>query len=245
MNHRHAAPAQARVGEFGSSVGDMSWPLVSVVLITYRRVGHLRATVARLRATCNYPRLEWIVSDDGSPANVQREILAIPFDRYVMADRNEGLAANTNKGLLAARGEFILQLQDDWDFVGPPDFLQRAILLTRERPEVAMVQFWRPYDIGFPAESHRMASGDHAAILMDAPGMADSWHFYVYSDCPHLRTWRSVEVLGPYRGNRQMPKVEMDYMHRFEAQTDLRAALIRECSEIFPLCQRVLRHLPP
>ncbi|RIK62364.1 MAG: hypothetical protein DCC64_10585 [Planctomycetota bacterium] len=106
-----------RVDEALMTDGAMTGPLVSVVLPTYRR--------ARLieRAVCNvlsqdYPNLELIVVNDGSPDHTG-EILARLEREHgngrlrVITKDNGGLPRALNTGFEAARGEYWTWTSDD------------------------------------------------------------------------------------------------------------------------------------
>ncbi|MCU1237285.1 MAG: tuaH, partial [Candidatus Solibacter sp.] len=97
------------------------FPLVSVVVVGYNRLELLRKTITSFLNTTTYPRnsLELILCDDGSPESVQDQMRLLPFDVFLMASENRGMGNNTNKGIRAAAGAYILQLQDDWECGGP------------------------------------------------------------------------------------------------------------------------------
>ena len=62
-----------------------------------------------------------------------------------MASGNCGMGHNTNKGIRAAMGDYILQLQDDWECQGRPDFIEVALALFQARPDVALLRLWEPF----------------------------------------------------------------------------------------------------
>lgn len=201
-------------------------PLVSVLLITYNRIEHLRRTCSSFLGRCSYDHLELVVTDDGSDAKTQELIRDMRFDKRLLGGSHQGLGANTNRGLNACSGEYILQLQDDWDFIGPPDLIDVAVKLMQQRSDVHMVQFWRNWDLNFPKEILNMPDGHRAAIFRDYPGYAASGGFHIYSDRPFLRTRQSVSELGPYCTGLSPIETEEEYCRRFEMREDLRVAII-------------------
>ncbi|MFC1596900.1 glycosyltransferase family 2 protein [Planctomycetota bacterium] len=211
------------------------WPLTSIVVITYKRLDLLKDTYASTKAVCSYPHLEWIVCDDGSPQSVQDAIRAMTFDAYLLSAINEGMGANTNKGILAANGEFILHLQDDWHCRGPGDFIEAGVELMQEREDVCMVQYWREPCFEFPTEYHITRSGRRACIYLDYPGMVDAGKgFHIYSDRPHLKRSAVREAIGLYVEDvRPVLEVEEDYCRRFEQCTDQRVAIIEGYGSVF------------
>lgn len=94
-------------------------PLVSIVVVTYRHADYVDETLSScvLQAQ-DYPSLEIIVADDGSPDDTQDRIRDWQA-RYpalikpVLAPENRGLAANFTAAKKAATGEYIAWLGGD------------------------------------------------------------------------------------------------------------------------------------
>jgi len=198
-------------------------PLVSVLFVTYRRLPLLERTLASFLANTAYSPLELVVADDGSPADTQRAIRSLPFDRYVLAATNCGLGANLNSGLDACRGEFVLVLQDDWECVGPPQYLQHAVELMQADPTIGLVKFY--------GVEHKTVVGQHrgervAPYVCVPSTLADGLpQRHIYSDTPHLRSRALTEVVGRYREGCRMEECEQDYETRFATQRVVQAAL--------------------
>jgi len=212
----------------------MTDPLISIVVVTYKRYDLLADTIESLKAHCNYPRLEWIVCDDGSPRRVQEKIELLPFDHYLLARENGGIGFNTNKGMKVATGEFILHLQDDWHCDGPEDFLHVAIELMRERDSVSMVQFWREANFDYPSELVVTQSGRRCRIFHDKTGAGCLPPFPIYSDRPHLKRRRVLKSIGYYE-ERKRPgaEIENDYCRRFASCPSEFAAIIDGYGHVF------------
>jgi len=202
-------------------------PLVSVVVVSYDRLALLRRTVSSFLNKSTYPRtsLELILCDDGSPQSVQEQMRTLPFGLFLMSSQNCGIAHNTNKGLRAASGQYILQLQDDWECTGPADFIEVAIDLFTEREDVALVRLQDPFD------------GPHESCVLQPKGRTahiyskhQHWRAtageYVYSDNPHIKRRRLHEILGFYAEGKPMHLTEMDFCRRFEKQPDMMAAFV-------------------
>lgn len=198
-------------------------PTVSVVVVTYRRLELLRRTLESFREHCTYPSIEWILTDDGSPRKIQEAMRALPFDRFVFSERNEGLGRNTNKGLLAASGSYLFQLQDDWLCRGPADFLDAGIEVFAEFRDVALVRF-REMHQEAPHEKRRTRAGRIVRVYENGMGSPD--REYPYSDNPHLKRREFHERLGHYREGVPMTAMEIDFRERVDAQRDLRVAFI-------------------
>ena len=201
-----------------------SLPLVSVLLIGYKRPDQLQQTVESLLAMVDYEPLELVLADDGSPESLRVPMRQLPFDQFVFADRNRGLGANTNAGLAACRGEFVLQLQDDWLCTGPPDFLRRAVALCLERPTVGIVRLTRRFGPDLDVLPPHGRLEDDADVLLFQPE-PDS-PFFLYSDQPHLKSRRFIEFIGAYKESRNMQKTEHDMRRRFNRQDRFEAAFV-------------------
>jgi GT2 family glycosyltransferase len=199
-----------------------SGPLVSVVVLSYCRPAHLRRTLESFLRVNSYPNLELVLADDGSPPALQEEMRRLPFDTFLLPAENRGLGANTNAGLRAAKGDFILQLQDDWVCEGRSGFVEEAIDVMTERPEIGLVRFRQPQ-----AEQRYTtwtSRGGHAVRIFDMPPARRT--DFIYTDNPHIKSRAFVAFIGDYLESRQMQKTELDMRDRFNAQTRFRAAFI-------------------
>jgi glycosyltransferase involved in cell wall biosynthesis len=202
------------------------FPLVSVVVVGYNRLELLRKTITSFLNTTTYPRnsLELILCDDGSPESVQDQMRLLPFDVFLMASENRGMGNNTNKGIRAAAGAYILQLQDDWECGGPRDFIEAALDLLEERSDVALISLWEPL-VG-PLERRKLNSGRIAQIYTNRKEWRSNVCEYVYSDRPHLKRRTLHETLGFYLEGKAVDKVELDFCRRFEKASAANAAFI-------------------
>lgn len=88
-------------------------PLVSIVILHYRRRDALVCTLASVR-TQSYTNREIIVVANGPHPGV-RELLdtEAPEARLVELDRNLGACGGRNAGIRAARGEIVFMLDND------------------------------------------------------------------------------------------------------------------------------------
>jgi glycosyltransferase involved in cell wall biosynthesis len=199
-----------------------SGPLVSVLVTGYRRPAHLRRTIESFLRVNTYPNLELILADDGSAPALQAEMRQLPFDRFLLPEVNRGLGANTNAGLRAARGDFILHLQDDWLCEGPGGFVEAALDVMAERPEIGLVRLCsRDPELSY---SNWTSRGGLSVRIYASPPASRS-HF-VYTDNPHIKSRALVDFMGPYLESRYMQKTELDMRDRFNAQTRFAAAFI-------------------
>jgi glycosyltransferase involved in cell wall biosynthesis len=196
------------------------FPLISVIFVTFNRLETLRPTLSSFLAQTSWPRdrLELIVADDGSLPDVRKELQSMPFDRFALGE-NAGMGANCNRGIRAASGDYILQIQDDWVCLGPSDYLQRGILILEGISEVGMVLFNQHPKR--PAIKSLQAIGSDQLRVYDND--LNKSILYVgqnaYSDWPHLKRRELHSDLGLYKENVSMHACELDFAQRIGSQT--------------------------
>jgi len=96
---------------------DASFPLVSVVILAYNNWDYTKACLFAVRSWSDYPNLEIIVVDNASTDGSGEKLRELePQDeriRVILNDANLGVAGGYNAGLRAARGEFVVLLNND------------------------------------------------------------------------------------------------------------------------------------
>jgi GT2 family glycosyltransferase/glycosyltransferase involved in cell wall biosynthesis len=96
---------------------DASFPLVSVVILAYNNWDYTKACIFSIRSWSDYPNLEIIVVDnastDGSPGKLRELEPQDERVRVILHDANLGVAGGYNAGLRAARGEYVVLLNND------------------------------------------------------------------------------------------------------------------------------------
>jgi GT2 family glycosyltransferase len=108
-----------RARQFDAAI-EASFPLVSVVVLTYNNWRYTSECLASLRSWSDYPNLEIIVVDnvstDGTPEKLR--VLQQHDDRLrvVLNDTNLGVAGGYNVGLRMARGEYVVLSNNDTVF---------------------------------------------------------------------------------------------------------------------------------
>ncbi len=120
-----SAVASQSAGGSGQGAAGEAPPRVSVVLATYNRPDLLLRLLGCLsRQTFPVDRFEVIVVDDGSAIPVKGQIdpARYPFALTVLEQANLGPSAARHNGVLRARGEILVLLDDDMDL--PVRFLE-------------------------------------------------------------------------------------------------------------------------
>jgi glycosyltransferase involved in cell wall biosynthesis len=134
-------------------------PEFSVIIPSYNRATFLDEAVASVRAQ-TFGDLECIVVDDGSPHPL--EVVEDPRVRLLRRDTNGGCAAARNAGLRAARGRFVMFLDDDDLYT--PDRL--ALAREAHADGAPVVVCWRRGANGRPRPEPPL-EGDVSDVILD------------------------------------------------------------------------------
>lgn len=168
-------------------------PRVSIVLAVYNGERHLRKAIQSL-LTQTFRDFELIVVNDGSTDRSREIVLASSDPRVRLLDnpQNLGLTPSLNRGIDAARGEFIARL--DADDVATPNRLACQIAFLDRHPEIALVgSWWRRIDETGRRLGRERSPLDHTLLR---------WSLLFYCPFNHSAvTWRRHAVndaVGPY-----------------------------------------------
>ncbi len=113
-------------------------PRISVVLATYNRLDLLKRLLGCLaRQTFDPSRFEVIVVDDGSKEPVRLDARDYPFALTLIRQVNAGPSAARHRGVLEARGDILVLLDDDMDL--PPRFLETHLSYHDSGPPTAVM----------------------------------------------------------------------------------------------------------
>ena len=114
----------------------MNKPLVSIISVNYKQARVTCEMLASLQAV-TYPNYEVIVVDNASPAH---EVIPIgeqfPHVRLICSAKNLGFAGGNNLGIAAAKGEYLLFLNNDTEV--EPGFLEPLVALFEADPTVGI-----------------------------------------------------------------------------------------------------------
>jgi hypothetical protein len=112
-------------------------PLVSVIIPVRDGASFLPEAVASIQAQ-HYPAVEIIVVDDGSTDDLAGAIARLPTKIIYIRQDPAGQSAARNRGIAAARGEFVAFL--DVDDLWPADNLELMVDAIMQRPDCDVVQ---------------------------------------------------------------------------------------------------------
>jgi GT2 family glycosyltransferase len=115
-------------------------PLITVLIATKDRPDDLRRTLCDLRRQ-DYPSVEMIVIDDGSADRLESIVREEwPTAVYVRESDSQGCPQRRSEGFLLAKGEYIVELDDDSSPVAP-DALSRAVRYMQDHPGIGILSF--------------------------------------------------------------------------------------------------------
>jgi GT2 family glycosyltransferase len=115
-------------------------PLVSVVILNYKRRAALAGCLESVRNQ-SYGNLEVIVVDNASNDNVRKFLTAnAPEARLIELSENLGATGGRNAGLLKARGEIVVTLDNDIFLEGPNE-VSRIVEAFAARSDVHVLAF--------------------------------------------------------------------------------------------------------
>lgn len=205
---------------------------VSVCFITYDRLVTLAPTYDSFLSNTSFPRqgMELIVCDDCSPRPVQEKIRDIEFDKYIFNGRRRGLGSNQNNGIRAAAGDFILQIQDDWECIGPVDYLEIAIRVMKANADIGMI-ILGPRPHGSPLRKRLVQDGITLCVLDNEPGKRlSNVSQGAYTDWPHLKRPEFHKAVGYYEEGSKMWDMELNFCQRVNDQEKYYVAYVEELS---------------
>lgn len=113
-------------------------PVASVIVLNYNGLGHLGPCLAALAAQDFEERFEVILVDNASgDGSVEWVRTHHPWVRVVEVGANLGFAGGNNAGIDAARGEFLITLNNDTR--ATPGWLRAMVAAARSRPDAGAV----------------------------------------------------------------------------------------------------------
>lgn len=115
---------------------------VSVIIPTYNRLLTLQRAIESVYAQ-DYPVLEIIVVNDRSTDGTEEYLSTNPRVSVITNERNLGAQGSRNRGIAAARGEFVAFL--DSDDIWKPEKLRLQVAAAGDRDEVCVTCGYRQF----------------------------------------------------------------------------------------------------
>jgi glycosyltransferase involved in cell wall biosynthesis len=162
-------------------------PLVSVVIPCYNSSRYLAETIESILAQ-TYPRVEIIVVDDGSTDATPEIAQSYPVQYFFQ--RNRGISAARNTGVLQSRGKYVQFLDHDDRLL--PEAFALGVKLLEEHPECSMAvgehRYIQADGTGIGCSHKHRASGDHYEVLLE--------HNFIETPCSVLHRRSALELTG-------------------------------------------------
>tara|TARA_B100000686_G_scaffold349563_1_gene443252 strand:+ start:2141 stop:2947 length:807 start_codon:yes stop_codon:yes gene_type:complete len=200
-------------------------PKVSVVFITYNRPDFLVESINGIKNNCKYPNLELVVSDDCTKPSIEKHLDNLAIDKISKSKTNQGLGANTNKGIRAASGEYILHLQDDFECISTEPFIEKSIQIMQTHSDIGLVRLH--HSTMFPNKiDYELSDGTPYSILeFDQPKDMKN-NIYIYSDHPHLKKSDFHDKSGYFTEGLKVGETEDDFCKRFNLNRNYKVATL-------------------
>lgn len=189
------------------------WPHLSVLVVTYNRLGILDKTLERLKTHLWYiGPTTYIVADDGSDDGTQEMLHGKYPDVRLIQSNRLGLGGNANAGLREAvyRGPLVLQLQDDMHLLSSLDLHPHAEKLMEDET-CGYIRLW---GVG----GHRYTAnleGNYWRVHWDSDDL------YIPSDRPHVKHRRFHEHFGVYPEGLRAAETEDAWCHQCKDRAGL------------------------
>ncbi|MHB1543535.1 MAG: glycosyltransferase [Gammaproteobacteria bacterium] len=199
---------------------------LSFLFIHYARSDLLQIAVTSLRKAIQETNLEaanceFVIADDHSPEPHASHIRQLSVDKLVESKRNKGMGHNTNQGIAACVGKYIVQVQDDWRFMGTPSIFGQAVRVFESDPEIGLLLLIQPssgQSLGF--EQRLLSDGTAYFVFQnDAIPAYRKGSSRPYSDRPHIKRKLFCDEVGPYLEKASMPWVELEFQRRVANQS--------------------------
>ena len=108
-------------------------PLVTVITPAYNRASFLEETIQSVLSQ-DYPRIEYIVLDDGSTDNTREVLQKYNGQMFWESHANMGEARTVNKGFQMAKGDIVCVVNSDDPLL--PGAIRAAATLMQDHPDV-------------------------------------------------------------------------------------------------------------
>jgi len=164
-----------------------SKPLVSIIIPVYNKAVYVAEALDSALAQ-SYPNTEIILVDDGS-TDGSFEILKTYFEKFpdkinLIDQENQGVSAATNRGIQAAKGEYIQFLDAD-DLLSPDKIANQMGLLQNQAPEVMASCDW----VIFKDDISRCSRLPYGVFVDFESGLDLLLRFWNYQEMMAISSW--------------------------------------------------------
>ena len=204
------------------------YPLMSIVIASYKRSGYLHHQLNSLRKNINYPNYEIIVSDDGSEENDLRQKITNKFGAKLLLNEHGGMGATFNAAIRVAEGNYLLHLEDDWECTR--DCLRHEIQIMQTWDDIGCVRVARSAQReSLPIyELRSLDYGEVVQIIGDHPPRA-----WAFNGAPRLQLKNIYEQIGYYREDLCPGDADTNLSQRFHETYNKRVAFLKRSFKHF------------
>jgi len=187
---------------------------LTILIVHYNRINCLTKSLERLHAIFGNS-VEYLIADDCTPEHKLKSLLKDYDVRLARLSTNCGLGANINNALKKINTKYVLQIQDDHYLKEGINrsFLENAIECLEQNSDIDMLRFLLPYDLNI--KEYRLSGNLELCIISNNIFKNMPYPFYVYSDWPHLRKYKSYKKFGNYEENQPVGVTELAYGMNF------------------------------
>lgn len=199
----------------------MSQPQVSIIIASYKRSGYLHHQLQCLVNNLEYPNYEIIISDDGSGENELRKKIAEKFHATLFLNEHAGMGATFNAAIRAAKGKYLLHLEDDWECT--QDCLVDEVQILETWNDIGCVRVARSAQReSLPIEEFRQLNGKAIQIVGNQPPRA-----YSFNGAPRLQRKDIYETIGYYKENLCPGDADTNLSQRFYEVCKMKVAFLK------------------
>lgn len=119
---------------------------LTILILHCRRISYLRRTFAAARAHFQAVEPEvrptWVLFDNGSSPEEQRELSSLGLDLLLLSRENLGQGPALNHLVSLVRTPYFMLLEDDWELVNPErvPFVREALAILERDPRIGQLK---------------------------------------------------------------------------------------------------------
>ncbi len=182
--------------------------MISILITHYNRPLELLKCLEAIKKS-NLDDYEIVVSDDKSEDENIKKIQKYDIDKLVLSTKNQGLAANINKGIKACEGEYIIYCQEDFLIQQKLKNVLPEFLKILDKNQVDMIRFTSYFKF-----NKLIKLSDDISLIPKFSFYNFSQNYYQYSDHPFLVKKKFYNSFGRYLENTSGDYGETEYAIR-------------------------------
>ncbi|MDX2165105.1 MAG: glycosyltransferase [Gammaproteobacteria bacterium] len=129
---------ESRIGIFEKTLHTLKRPFVSVIILTHNNLTLTQKCIESIERYTQYPAIEIIIVDNASTDGTRDylQALSTPY-KIILNNENKGFSAGNNIGILAARGDYLVLLNNDTTVT--PGWLLTLLNHCTRNPEIGLL----------------------------------------------------------------------------------------------------------